>query len=385
MIKNTSIITASSYLSMLFLGVAGSLIGAAARNIGLSPYEISLMITIQNLGFMISVMIAGALADTHSKPRILLVGSLILSISFITFYSTGLFSVNLMIMFMIGVGIGTYEGVTDAMLMDIHPNKESLHININHFFVTFGSILITIYLIFLQMNWRNAVIQSGIIVIGLAVLFALIKLSTKAKNAEPYLARMVILTRDKLVLVFFIVSALVVGIEAGTVGILTTFLMDERAFTQVTSKIGLVVFLLGMALGRVIIGIFAPQEKIDRVLLILFGSAVIIYSALYFFDFQALTFLVIFLSGLSISALFPLMLTKVGLVYKEMSGTVLGSIKVAIPIGGILIPFIMSNLVKYWNFKIALLIFPTTLLVAFFLIYWINSSNKKVNQVFSGD
>jgi fucose permease len=385
MIKNTSIITASSYLSMLFLGVAGSLIGAAARNIGLSPYEISLMITIQNLGFMISVMVAGALADTHSKPRILLVGSLILSTSFITFYSIGLFSVNLLIMFMIGVGIGAYEGVTDAMLMDIHPHKESLHININHFFVTFGSILITIYLIFLQMNWRNAVIQSGIIVIGLAVLFALIKLSTKTKNTEPYLARMVILTREKLVLVFFIVSALVVGIEAGTVGILTTYLMDERAFTQVTSKIGLVVFLLGMALGRVIIGIFAPQEKIDRVLLILFGSSVIIYSALYFFDFHGLTFLVIFLSGLSISALFPLMLTKVGLVYKEMSGTVMGSIKVAIPIGGILIPFIMSNLVKYWNFKLSLLIFPTTLLVAFFLIYWVNSYNKKVNQVTSGD
>jgi nitrate/nitrite transporter NarK len=73
------------------------------------------------------------------------------------------------------------------------------------------------------------------------------------------------------------------------------------------------------------------------------------------------------------------MLTKVGLIYKEMSGTVLGSIKIAIPIGGILIPFIMSNLVNYWNFNFALIIFPITLLVAFSLIYWVNSSNKKVN------
>jgi len=62
---------------------------------------------------------------------------------------------------MIGVGIGTYEGVTDTMLIDIHPQKESLHININHFFVTFGSILITVYLIFLQMDWRNAVTNLG--------------------------------------------------------------------------------------------------------------------------------------------------------------------------------------------------------------------------------
>ncbi len=152
MIKNTSAITASSYLSMLFLGVATTLIGAAAGNIDLTPYEIGLMITFQNLGFIISVMISGALADTLEKPRILLIGSLILSAAFLSFYLTQIFNVNLFIMFMIGVGIGTYEGVTDAMLIDIHLHKESLHININNFFVTFGAILISVSLIFLQMD-----------------------------------------------------------------------------------------------------------------------------------------------------------------------------------------------------------------------------------------
>lgn len=130
---------------MLLLGVGATLIGAAARNIGLSPYEISLMLMVQNLGFMVSVMISGAFADTYSKPRILMVGSLILSAAFLTFYSTEWFNLNLAIMFMIGAGIGTYEGVTDAMLIDIHPKRGSMHININHFFVTFGSIVITVY------------------------------------------------------------------------------------------------------------------------------------------------------------------------------------------------------------------------------------------------
>ncbi|MGB7094449.1 MAG: MFS transporter [Anaerolineales bacterium] len=385
MVKNTSIITSSSYISMLLLGVAATLIGAAARNIGLSPYEISLMIMIQNLGFMVSVMISGALADTYSKPKILMIGSLILSAAFLTFYSTAAFNLNLVIMFMIGAGIGTYEGVTDAMLIDIHPQKESLHININHFFVTFGSILITVYLIFLQMNWRNAVVQSGIIVFGLAILFALIKLSTRIKTTEPYLERMRILTRDKVVVVFFIATALVVGIEAGTIGILTTYLMDMRAFTQVTSKIGLVIFLLGMALGRVIIGIFAPQDKINQILLALFGASVIIYSTLFFFDLKFLTYGVIFLAGLSISALLPLMLAKAGLIYSEMAGTVLGSIKVAIPIGGILIPFAMSNLVKYWSFSLSLIIFPLSLLTAFVLIYLTTSTESKVGKSSSAD
>ena len=377
MIKNKSLITGSSYISMLLLGVAATLIGAAARNIGLSPFEISLMIMVQNLGFMVSVMISGALADTYSKPRILMIGSFVLSAAFLTFYSVDLFSVNLVIMFMIGVGIGTYEGVTDAMLIDIHPKKESMHININHFFVTFGSIVITVYLIFLQMNWRNAVIQSGILVLGLAVIFALTKLSTIKSKSEPYLDRMKILTRDKLVVVFFIVTSLVVGIEAGTIGMLTTYLMDLRDFTQVTSKIGLVVFLSGMAFGRIVIGIFVPQDKINQVLLTMFGFSVIIYGALFLFDFEFLTYGVVFLAGLSISALLPLMLAKAGLIYHDMAGTVLGTIKVAIPIGGILLPFILSLLVQYMSFEMSLLIFPLSLLIAFILIFMATSTRAE--------
>ena len=37
LIQNRKIITSSSFLAMLFLGVGYSLVGAAARNIGLTP------------------------------------------------------------------------------------------------------------------------------------------------------------------------------------------------------------------------------------------------------------------------------------------------------------------------------------------------------------
>lgn len=381
MIQNKFLITASSYISMLLLGVAGSLIGAAARNIGLSPYEISLMLLVQNLGFMVSVMISGAMADTYSKPRILMVGSLVLAASFLTFYALSSFNLNLFIMFLIGVGIGTYEGVTDAMLIDIHPLKGNMHININHFFVTFGSIVITIYLIFLQMNWRNAVIQAGFVVLVLALVFAFTKLKSNQKTAEAYLERMRILTRDRLVVIFFIASALVVGIEGGTIGILTSFLMDLRDFNQVTSKIGLVIFLSGMAIGRIIIGIFAPQEKLNQVLQTMFGLSVIIYGALFILELSNLTYLLVFLAGLSISALLPLMLAKAGMIYQDMAGTVMGSIKVAIPIGGILLPLLLSQLVKNFSFSTSLLLFPLVLFIAFLLVLRIGRSDPKPAEI----
>lgn len=354
---------------MLFLGVATALIGAAARNIGLSPFQIGLMITFQNLGFMLSVMISGALADTHEKSKILLIGSLILSLSFLSFYLTQIFNVNLFVMFLIGIGIGTYEGVTDALLLDLHTDTASLHISVNHFFVTFGAILITVYLLFLQMDWRNAVVQSGVFVFILAIIFAFTKLNAKKKASEPYLTKLRLLTKDKIVVTFFIATALVVGVEAGTIGILTTYLMDMREFTQITSKIGLIIFLSGIAIGRLILGYFTPQDKILTFLLALFGSSVVFYSLLYFVDLSQLTYGAIFMAGLTLSAILPLLLTQAGLLYEEMSGTVLGVIKVAIPIGGILLPFLMSLLVSYTNFSISLIVFPLSFLLILILFY----------------
>ena len=173
MIRNIKALTASCFVSMFFIGVGTTIIGAAARNIGLTPYQIGLLMAVQNIGFMISVVLSSVLSDSLDKTKILFAGSAVLAIAFFVFYLWRYFSINLAIMFFIGVGMGTYEGVTDAMLLDIHDRRESLFININHFFVTFGCLMITLYLLFLQMNWRKSSTQSGIVVSMLALFFLL--------------------------------------------------------------------------------------------------------------------------------------------------------------------------------------------------------------------
>jgi MFS family permease len=366
--KNTQALTASAYASMFFLGVSGAFIGAAARNIGLSPFEIGLMIAVQNVGFIISVSISGALADTRAKPKIMLVGSLILAFSLLAFYVAEIFWVNLVIMLLIGAGIGVYEGVTDAMLMDLHAKRISLHINVNHFFVTLGAIVISIYLTYLQMNWRISVIQSGVAVLLLALFFALARMQVKEKPSEPYLDRLKILARERIVIVFFMVTAIIVGVEAGTIGILTTFLMDLREFTQVTSKIGLTVFLIGVASGRLFVGIFSHREQIIKYLLALFSLSLVFFSVLYFVDMGNWSYLLIYLAGVAISALLPLVITLAGLLYPQIAGTVLGTIKIAIPIGGILTPFLMSVLARATSFQISLIVYPASFLMGLLLL-----------------
>jgi fucose permease len=368
MIRSVKAITASCYLSMFFLGVSASLIGAAARNIGLSPYEIGLLIAAQQVGFLLSVSVSGTLSDTYQKPKILFAGSLILAFAFLTFYRSDLFWVNLVIMFLIGVGIATYEGVTDPLLLDSHTQRQGLHINVNHFFVTFGSIMITVYLLFLQMEWRRSVVQSGIVVLFLAAFFGLAKVDATEKKAEPFLERLRVLKGERLLLALFAATAIAVGVEIGSISILTTFLMDLRGFDQVTSKFGLIIFLGGMATGRLILGLFTQKRTMSYYILALFGLASFVYTGLFFLSLDGATYGAIFLAGISISALLPFMITLAGLLYSEMAGTVLGFIKVAAGIGGILLPLFMSLVAKSVSFQASLLLFPLALLLAFLIL-----------------
>jgi len=368
MIRNVKVLTASSYVSMLFLGLSTTLVGAAAKNIGLSPYQIGLLVAAQNVGFVLSVSLCGALADSYRKPRILLVGSCVLTVGLGAFYLSGQFWLYLWAMVATGVGMGAYEGVTDAMLLEMHHRRESMHVLINHLFASIGSVTITIYMIFLQGNWRAALIEAAAAVGLLAVLFALTQLDRRPTSGESYRERVRLLAQQPVVIILFACIILAVGAELATTSFLTTFLMDLRGFDQVTSKVGLVIFLAGMMTGRLLVGLMADNSQVLRTMTALFGVACVIFSLLFMVDLGALIYLLAYLAGVSLSATFPLMITLAGLKFKEVAGTVIGILKLAVPIGGTLTPALMSQVSGTVSFQASLWILPLSFLIGFGLL-----------------
>ena len=367
MIKNTKFITSSSFLAMLFLGVGYSLVGAAARNIGLTPAQIGLLLAAQNVGFAVAVAVAGALSDTLPKPRILLFGSILLAGGLLGFYVVPIFWVNVLVCVLIGLGIGAYEGATDALLFDLHGNRAGPYVNINHLCVTLGGALIALYVIFLNLLWRSAVVQAGLAVAVMAVVFALTRLPVKGGQATLQ-AKVRIITSSRIVAVLFVCSLLTIGASAATTGMLSTFLAEQRGVAPVTAKLGLVIFLAGVAAGRIVIGAFARPHRLYRMLVILFALSTGMFALLFLVDLGPLTLLAVFLAGLTLSAQLPFLLTYAGLAYPAMTGTVLGAIKIAIPLGGIVTPLLIAAITSRASFGAALLVIPLGLLVGLLMI-----------------
>ena len=359
MIRNRNILTASSFSAMLFLGVGSAIIGAASRNIGLSPFQIGLLLASQNVGFILSVITVGTLADSFDKARLMFAASLIIAVSFFFFYLKDSFILNLAIMLIIGVGIGGYEGAADAMLLDIHDRRESLFISVNHFFVTFGELIIVIYIIFLQMNWRKSMVQSAVAVFALAVIFGFSRLPPPKVVNDSIRKRLAFLGKERPVLLLFLMASCGVGIELSLIGIITTLLMDFYGFDQVTSKIGLVAFLAGIAAGRIVLGVLIRKSQLLKYILALFALTAAFLSVLLFASpGTVMAYILLIVSGATISVIFPLIITLAGLKYPEMSGTVMGIIKLGIPVGGIIVPLLMSLLVQATSFKTSLILFP---------------------------
>jgi hypothetical protein len=262
------------------------------------------------------------------------------------------------------------------MLLSIHDRRQSLHISVNHFFVTFGCLAITLYLVFLQMDWRRSMVQSAAVVLALALIFALSRVgagrwkaavSLKTPTAQTASSapagglrqRITFLGKQRILALFLLLAAIAVGIESGLIGLLASFLMELRGYDLVASKIGLVLFLSGDAAGRVMLGFLSGRLRIAGLLIVLSAATAACSAVLLFVRLPiAATGVVLVVMGMTVSSLLPLLITMTGMLFKDVAGTALGIMKLGIPIGGIVVPFILSIVSRLVSFQIALAIFP---------------------------
>jgi MFS family permease len=270
-------------------------------------------------------------------------------------------------MFVMGLGIGGYEAVTDALLLDIHTKNESLHINVNHFFVTLGSLMVTVYLITLQMAWRQSMVQSAAAAAVLAVVFALTRLAARGSGGETLRQRLGRFVGQRAFLLTFAMTLVVLGTATLSQGVMTTYLMEMRGFTQLTSKLALVTLLAGVGAGRIVVGVLTRGGRIYPYIMASCALSALTTLLFYFADLGALAYAVIFVQGVAQAALLPLLITLAGLLYRPVAGTAMGVLKLAIPLGGILVPLIFSALTGLMPLARAVAIFPAAFTVAFVL------------------
>lgn len=362
-ITKRGIATGSAFLSMLFLGVGVAIVGATAQAVGLTASQIGYLIAAQNVGFGIAVVVGGALSDLYRKSAILAAGLLALGASFGLLYRSKSFAVNLGVMLLMGGGMGAVEAVTDAMLLDMHTRNESRYVTVNHFFVSFGMVGITIYLMVLELDWSVSLTQVAVAIAALVALVVFLRPPghRRASSGKQIMRE---LTADGGILMLFLAGAGAIGLGAGATGVITTYATQVRSMSAESAQIALALFLVGMAGGRMLFGLLPRHNRPAGIAMGASAGALTASVLVFLVPMPAflLTAFAIVL-GLCVAPLLPLTIANAGLRYRHVAGSAMGMVKLAIPVGGIVFPGLLGLVSDVVSFEAALYLLPLSALL----------------------
>jgi len=293
-------------------------------------------------GFVITSLIAGILADRFGlKVILILAGGLLAAgvAGYSTFSNTMILTMSL---FSMGLGLGAIELGANATIVQIHPKKTGLYLNLMAVLHGLGSLIAPLFagwLLGLNVSWR-AIYRWDIPLIALFILLFLFLQFPKSQEQNnsidfkniPNFAFKGILPW------FYAAIAFYVAAEIGVGSWLVTFLQETRGQSVLASNQNLSLFFGLLTLGRLIGGFIV--HRLGYLRSILFAStASLICILLGTFT----TFSIFFpITGLFFSIIFPTFTAAVSENLKENTNTILGVLFTFAGIGGLLGPWVIA-------------------------------------------
>jgi len=379
MLTNKYSITGQMFTGMFFLGAAAVVIGNASRNVDLPPDQIGLLIASQSVGFMVAVFGVGMLADRYANNWLLASGSMLLCIALLSVFRTNLFFLNFFLIMLMGAGMGSYEAVTDPVLLRTHTGRQELFININHFSATFGSLILTILVLFRGTSWREPIIGMAICagLLGLIAIFS--NYGTHHKQTRENMAK---LTAGDLfgqggLWMLFVSIFIAIGLEAAILGYVPSIYSLIWGFDDFQAKTGLLVTITGIALSRFLSGFLFKNHTMDKAIVILLVLCTFLSILVCFVPCHVIMLHVfVFLLGLVMAPIAPFAMTIAGMRYPDRAGSVLGILKISIPLGAIMVPLAISVMTDLTGFQTSLVLLPAVCLLSVIVLLPLVRTNR---------
>lgn len=342
----TFLITAGCFLSFFVFGFTDNLKGptlpAMIRELNIDYGASGNIFFGEYLGFIITSLIAGILADRFGLKTILLLAGILLAAG-VTGYSA--FQNSLLLtaaLFCVGLGLGAIELGANATIIQIHPQRKGLYLNLMAVLHGLGSLLAPLFagwLLRLNISWR-IIYRWDILLITLFIflfLFLQFPKSQEHNNSMDFRHIPNFAFKGNLPW-FYAAIAFYVAAEIGVASWLVTFLQETLGAGVLVSNQSLSLFFLLLMLGRLGGGFIV--HRLGYLRSILFASI----GSLVSFSLGAFTNLSIFLpiTGFFFSIIFPTFTATVSENLKENTNTILGALFTFAGIGGLLGPWAIA-------------------------------------------
>ncbi len=181
----------------------------------------------------------------------------------------------------------------------------------------------------------------------------------------------------------FAVGVLVVGAELAAMGFLPIYLVEQFSIASSWSKGALLSFLIGVASGRMALGMLVRDKHISHALVGATVFATVAMGALFATGQMtaAIAITLAFLSGAGIAGTLPLVLARGSSLSGAAAAKTIAKLKLCIPVGGILAPILISRSTNVFGLSKAVMTIPMCTAVAAVVALWCLVSQKRAKLI----
>ncbi len=398
-------VTALGLTGYLFIGTAAVLIPSVMPFItgeymatGLTLIAIGLIFPARAVGGILGNLLAGVASDRLGYSKLVWIAALALAGSMVLVAGAGLWLLFLAGFALISIVQASLTTGINAMVADANRDSRARALNVLHGVYAVGATISPlVFAIVLEQGvpWRWTMAATGLIWLAYGAVALLLVRRISPSTASPagpaapaageparaqgpeqkktpkggvmasILSSLWVELRDALsanlgmlrnagFLSLFLIAFIYNGVAFSLLGWVALFMQESAGFSTFSSISMISVFYIALTAGRFLCAAYAERLGYAATLLILAVGLALTYPLVIFSTTAAPLVIGIFLTGLTLSGLFPTALAYGTRLYPQHSGAVTGVLNVAMTIGTMLPPLWTAIFSDLWSFQTAL-------------------------------
>jgi fucose permease len=294
-------------------------------------------------GYFCSTLVSGLVLPRFGVGRMLILGLCFQAAGVLFFGADSRWIVNLAILIFVGVGQGMLEIGANCTVIQLETKGQSRLMNIMHSAFTIGAVvapLLTGLILGQSLHWRLIYLllagASALLACGMLWChFPEIKLKTETRSRLHAF-------RDRFLICCTAGILLYVGIEMGVSSWIGEYYVVVIGGGIVSASFLVSVFWGGILLGRLGMGLCYLGQQHSRVLLLFSGLTLLGFVGLLLAQSSSHVFASVFLTGIGLSVLYPVIMVLVGERFSKDHGLSVGIVASGGGIGAFCFPLVMG-------------------------------------------
>jgi fucose permease len=381
---NRKVVFGAACAGLLLFGICMITLGSVASDLReklqLDELASGTLFSILPLGIIAGSIIFGPVADRYGYKLLLIISSICLFVGFEGLAFTDSGSLLRLFIFLIGLGGGTINGATNALVADISEKEKGANISLLGVFYGLGALGMPLVMGLLKsrMTFELIVSAIGILTLIAGICFTVIRFPPPKQAHGVPLTESLKLVKDKLLLII----ALFLCFQSGFEGIInnwtTTYLTAKHSVAASSALYALSSFVGGMVVMRLLLGsIFrpwSPGKLLTLSFILTFTGLILLKTGSSF----AVSISGLVLLGSGLSGGFPIMLGFVGNLYAQLSGTAFSLVFFIALMGNTLINLLMGLVAQNFGVDHLITFAMAVTLIMMVLSFIIVKQTKKI-------